>query len=222
VGLFDWLFGKAAPERVAVADRIWLNAEGRAGAVVRELSARLKAGCPVLLLAHFAGTLESLAPALVAEGLPREPIPDGLTPEAALRLASAGPPRVLFGLVGNLKLPESPAPDDAPDSPLPVVLAERHFLRDRDDRVARFADGLGGRAAVTVHLSLEDELMRRFAGEWMADVLKRLGMKEGEAIDSPMVARRVRQAQDKLRGAVRAEEKPADSPAEWLRLNRRD
>jgi preprotein translocase subunit SecA len=221
MGLFDLLFGKGGPERVTVTDRIWLNAEGRARAVVGELSARLEAGRPVLLLAHFASTLESLAPALVEAGLPREAIPDGLTPEAALRLASAGPPRVLFGLVGNLKLPESPAPDDAPASPLPVILAERHFLRDRDDRVTRFAEGLGG-AAVTVHLSLEDELMRRFAGEWMAGALKRLGMKQGEAIDSPMVARRVRKAQDKLRGALREDEKPADSPAEWLLLNRRD
>src|SRR5262249_17999817 len=47
-------------------------------------------------------------------------------------------------------------------------------------------------------LSLEDDLMRIFAGEWVSSVLTRLGMQEGEAIESRMVSRRIEAAQKKV------------------------
>src|SRR5260370_36138810 len=40
--------------------------------------------------------------------------------------------------------------------------------------------------------------MRIFAGEWVANVLTKLGMKEGEAIESRMVSRRIEGAQKKV------------------------
>src|SRR5207249_4099743 len=47
-------------------------------------------------------------------------------------------------------------------------------------------------------LSLQDDLMRIFAGEWVANVLTRLGMEEGQAIESRMVSRRIEAAQKKV------------------------
>ena len=44
----------------------------------------------------------------------------------------------------------------------------------------------------------QDDLMRIFAGEWVANVLTRLGMEEGEAIESRMVRRRIEAAQKKV------------------------
>ena len=44
------------------------------------------------------------------------------------------------------------------------------------------------RARSRFYLSLEDDLMRIFAGEWVTNVLTRLGMQEGEAIESRMVS----------------------------------
>src|SRR6266850_6901302 len=48
------------------------------------------------------------------------------------------------------------------------------------------------------YLCLEDDLMRIFAGEWVKNLLTRLGMKEGEAIESRMVSRRIEGAQKKV------------------------
>ena len=48
------------------------------------------------------------------------------------------------------------------------------------------------------YLSLEDDLMRIFAGEWVKNMLTRLGMQEGEAIESKMVSRRIEGAQKKV------------------------
>src|SRR5258707_13970869 len=40
--------------------------------------------------------------------------------------------------------------------------------------------------------------MRIFAGEWVANILTRLGMEEGQAIESGMVSRRIEGAQKKV------------------------
>jgi hypothetical protein len=221
MGLFSWLFGPGEPERVRVIDRVWMNAENRARAVVRELALAVDSGRSALLLAHFPGTLTAIGPDLIGAKVPHEPIPDGLAPRAALELAARSAPRVLFGLVRNLRLPEHHAPDDAPESPLPVLLAERHFLREHDNRVVSFATGLGSRAAVVVHMALDDALLKIFAGQWVTDLLKNLGMKDDEAIESAMVARRIRKAQDQLRANLAHEEVPADSPLDWIRQNAR-
>ena len=44
--------------------------------------------------------------------------------------------------------------------------------------------------------------MQVFAGEWVQNILRQLGMSENEAIDSRMVARRLQQAQKKIEGHV--------------------
>src|SRR5262249_13771651 len=48
------------------------------------------------------------------------------------------------------------------------------------------------------YLSLEDDLMRIFAGEWVKNIWTRLGIQEGEAITHRMVSRRVEGAQKKV------------------------
>src|SRR5207302_2419215 len=48
------------------------------------------------------------------------------------------------------------------------------------------------------YLSLQDDLMRIFAGEWVANVLTKLGMEEGQSIESRMVSKRIEGAQKKV------------------------
>ncbi|HLJ11868.1 MAG TPA: SEC-C metal-binding domain-containing protein, partial [Planctomycetaceae bacterium] len=47
-------------------------------------------------------------------------------------------------------------------------------------------------------LSLEDDLMRIFAGDWVKNILTSLGMQEGEAIESGMVSRQIEKAQRRV------------------------
>jgi hypothetical protein len=215
MGLFSWLFGK--PSRVAVRDLIWLTDEARLHGATQSVNTCLANGRSVLVLAHFPATLAAFGEHVVRAGRPHAAIPDSLTPAAALKLAP-GSARVLFGLVRNLRPDEFP-PETAPDSPLPVLVLERHFLRERDDHAVRFAEGLGGRAAVDFHVSLDDPLMQMFAGEWMKNALRGLGMKENEAIESRMVARRMAKAQAKVTALI-ASDHDADSAREWYERNR--
>ncbi len=81
---------------------------------------------------------------------------------------------------------------------LHIVGTERHEARRIDNQLRGRAGRQGDPGSGRFFLSLEDDLMRIFAGEWVKNVLTRLGMQEGEAIESRMVSRRIEAAQKKV------------------------
>ncbi|HXD87875.1 MAG TPA: preprotein translocase subunit SecA [Urbifossiella sp.] len=81
---------------------------------------------------------------------------------------------------------------------LHIVGTERHESRRIDNQLRGRAGRQGDPGSSRFYLSLQDDLMRLFAGEWVANVLTRLGMQEGEAIESGMVTRRIEKAQKKV------------------------
>ncbi len=81
---------------------------------------------------------------------------------------------------------------------LHIIGTERHESRRIDNQLRGRAGRQGDPGSSRFFLSLEDDLMRKFAGEWVANVLTRLGMQEGEAIESLMVSRRIEGAQKKV------------------------
>ncbi len=81
---------------------------------------------------------------------------------------------------------------------LHILGTERHEARRIDNQLRGRAGRQGDPGSGRFFLSLEDDLMRIFAGEWVKNVLTRLGMQEGEAIESRMVSRRIEAAQKKV------------------------
>ena len=81
---------------------------------------------------------------------------------------------------------------------LHIIGTERHESRRIDNQLRGRAGRQGDPGSSRFFLSLEDDLMRKFAGEWVSNVLARLGMEEGEAIESRMVSRRIEGAQKKV------------------------
>jgi preprotein translocase subunit SecA len=81
---------------------------------------------------------------------------------------------------------------------LQIIGTERHEARRIDLQLRGRCGRQGDPGCSRFFLSLEDDLMRIFAGEWVKNVLTRLGMQDGEAIESRMVTRRVEAAQKKV------------------------
>jgi preprotein translocase subunit SecA len=81
---------------------------------------------------------------------------------------------------------------------LHVVGTERHEARRIDLQLRGRCGRQGDPGSSRFYLSLEDDLMRIFAGPWVKTILESLGMKEGEAIESRMVTRRIEAAQKKV------------------------
>ncbi|MEX2170631.1 MAG: SEC-C metal-binding domain-containing protein [Pirellulales bacterium] len=81
---------------------------------------------------------------------------------------------------------------------LHIIGTERHEARRIDLQLRGRCGRQGDPGSSRFYLSLEDDLMRIFAGEWVKNILTRLGMQEGEAIESKMVSRRIEGAQKKV------------------------
>ena len=81
---------------------------------------------------------------------------------------------------------------------LHIIGTERHESRRIDNQLRGRSGRQGDRGASRFFLSLEDPLMKMFAGERTLAILSRLGMKEGDAIEHGMVSRSVERAQRKV------------------------
>src|SRR5262245_30601115 len=81
---------------------------------------------------------------------------------------------------------------------LHVVGTERHEARRIDNQLRGRAGRQGDPGTSQFFLSLQDDLMRIFAKDWVGNMLKGLGMKEGEAIQSTTVSRMIERVQRKM------------------------
>ncbi len=83
---------------------------------------------------------------------------------------------------------------------LHVVGTERHESRRVDNQLRGRAGRQGDPGSTRFFLSLEDSLMRVFASDRVSGLMKKLGMKSGEAIEHPWVSRAIENAQRKVEG----------------------
>ncbi|MFP6775927.1 MAG: preprotein translocase subunit SecA [PS1 clade bacterium] len=83
---------------------------------------------------------------------------------------------------------------------LHIVGTERNESRRVDNQLRGRAGRQGDVGSTRFYLSLEDSLMRIFASEKMANMMKKLGMEKGEAIEHKMVNRAIENAQKKVEG----------------------
>jgi preprotein translocase subunit SecA len=81
---------------------------------------------------------------------------------------------------------------------LHIIGTERHEARRIDLQLRGRCGRQGDPGSSRFYLSLEDDLMRIFAGEWVKNIWTKLGIQEGEAITSRMVSNRVEGAQKKV------------------------
>lgn len=81
-----------------------------------------------------------------------------------------------------------------------IVGTERHESRRIDNQLRGRAGRQGDAGESRFYLSMEDSLMRIFASEKVSNMMKKLGMENGEAIEHPWVTRAIENAQRKVEG----------------------
>ncbi|OSP54647.1 preprotein translocase subunit SecA [Pseudoruegeria sp. SK021] len=81
-----------------------------------------------------------------------------------------------------------------------VLASERHESRRIDNQLRGRSGRQGDPGKSSFFLSLEDDLMRIFGSERLDSMLRKLGMKEGEAIVHPWVNKSLEKAQAKVEG----------------------
>ncbi len=83
---------------------------------------------------------------------------------------------------------------------LHILGTERHESRRIDNQLRGRAGRQGDPGSSRFFLSLEDDLMRIFAGDKVKALMQRLGMEKGVAIESKMVSKRIESAQKSVEG----------------------
>jgi hypothetical protein len=199
MGLFDWLRGSKAKVQIAEY-RIWLTKQAKFAGVQREIAqAVADPGGPdvVFVVAHFPDCLDELQRLIAGAQF------DGgrvlTTSSEALEGATAG---AAFSESRRVL----------------IVVGERHPLPSHDEALVEFARRLPCQCRLVQHVSLEDPLVKTIAGPWVQGLLRQLGMKEDEPIESRMVGHRIRTAQAEI--AKRATgDAPASSAEAWIEKN---
>ncbi|UPT54737.1 preprotein translocase subunit SecA [Dickeya zeae] len=81
---------------------------------------------------------------------------------------------------------------------LHIIGTERHESRRIDNQLRGRSGRQGDPGSSRFYLSMEDALMRIFASDRVSNMMRKLGMKEGEAIEHPWVTKAIANAQRKV------------------------
>jgi preprotein translocase subunit SecA len=81
---------------------------------------------------------------------------------------------------------------------LAIIGTERHESRRIDNQLRGRSGRQGDPGSSRFYLSLEDNLMRIFAADWVQKVMARMGLKEDDIIESPLVTKQIANAQRKV------------------------
>jgi len=194
-------------------DRVYKTAREKYRAVIEEIVKMRNAGRPTLIGTTSVEISELLSRMLdmyvnpetgKREGIPHQVLNAKLHQKEADIVALAGQSTngkgavtIATNMAGrgtDIKL----SPEVKAAGGLAIIGTERHESRRVDRQLRGRAGRQGDPGSSVFYVSLEDKLMRLFASERIASVMDRLGFKEGEMIESPMISKSIERAQKKV------------------------
>ena len=181
-------------------DLIFLTERAKFDAIAKEVKERHEKQQPVLIGTVAIEKSERLSERLQAEGVPHEVLNAKNHAREAEIVQHAGEPgRVtiatnMAGRGTDIKL--TPVSRDA--GGLYVLGTERHESRRIDNQLRGRSGRQGDPGDSRFYISLEDDLIRIFAGDSMKRYMERAGMKEDEIIESPAVTKLIERSQEKV------------------------
>ena len=202
-------------------DRVYKTAREKYAAVIEEIVEMRNSGRPTLVGTTSVEISELLSKMLTMRKIPHQVLNAKLHQKEAEIVALAG--RSTMGtveitdeqgnkhteqrLLGAVTIATNMAgrgtdikltPEVKAAGGLAIIGTERHESRRVDRQLRGRAGRQGDPGSSVFYVSLEDKLMRLFAAERIANVMDRLGLKEGERIESPLVSKSIERAQKKV------------------------
>lgn len=181
-------------------DFIYRTKREKYNALVDEIEEMRKIRRPTLVGTTSVEVSEIISRFLKRKGIPHEVLNAKQNQREAQIVGNAGLPAAvtiatnMAGRGTDIKL----GPGVADAGGLHIIGTERHESR-RIDRQLRGRSGRQGDPGSTkFFLSLEDDLMRLFGSERIANIMQRLGIEEGQAIEHKMITNSVERAQKKV------------------------
>ena len=181
-------------------DRLYKTAREKYNAVIDEIQEMINQGRPVLVGTTSVEISELLSKMLTMRKIPHNVLNAKLHQKEADIVAKAGLSKTvtiatnMAGRGTDIKL----SPEVKEAGGLAIIGTERHESRRVDRQLRGRAGRQGDPGSSVFFVSLEDKLMRLFASERIASVMDRLGIEEGERIESPLMSRSIERAQKKV------------------------
>ena len=181
-------------------DRLYKTAREKYNAVIEEIQEMINQGRPVLVGTTSVEISELLSKMLTMRHIPHNVLNAKLHQHEADIVAKAGLSKTvtiatnMAGRGTDIKL--SKEVKDA--GGLAIIGTERHESRRVDRQLRGRAGRQGDPGSSVFYVSLEDKLMRLFASERIARVMDRMGIKEGERIESSLMSKSIERAQKKV------------------------
>ena len=185
-------------------DRVYKTAREKYNALIEEIEKMRNSGRPTLVGTTSVEISELLSKMLSMRKIPHQVLNAKLHQKEADIVAQAGQSTNGLGAVTiatnmagrgtDIKL----SPEVKAAGGLAIIGTERHESRRVDRQLRGRAGRQGDPGSSVFYVSLEDKLMRLFASERIAKVMDKLGFKEGDMIDSPMISRSIERAQKKV------------------------
>ncbi|KPC75705.1 preprotein translocase subunit SecA [Thermoactinomyces vulgaris] len=186
--------------REDLSDVLYKTEEAKFNAVVEEIAQRHAKGQPVLVGTVSIEKSERLSRLLKRRGIPHEVLNaknHAREAEIVAQAGQRGAVTIATNMAGrgtDIVLGEGVAELGG----LHIIGTERHESRRIDNQLRGRSGRQGDPGSSQFYLSLSDDLMRRFGGENLENMLERLGLPEDQPIEGKMFSRAVANAQRKV------------------------
>ena len=181
-------------------DLVYKTVNGKWKAVIEDIKEQHAANRPVLVGTVAIETSEMLSDRLTRAGVPHEVLNAKQHQREAQIIERAGQPGAvtiatnMAGRGTDIRLGEGVAAAGG----LHVIGTERHESRRIDNQLRGRSGRQGDPGSTRFYVSFEDDLMRRFAPDWLPGMMERLGMDEDTPLESKMVSKAIEQAQQRV------------------------
>lgn len=197
--------------RTDYPDLVYKTEKEKFAAVIAEVEGLWRKGQPVLVGTRSIEKSEHLSTILRNKGIPHKVLNAKYHEMEAQIISQAGRKGAvtiatnMAGRGTDIVLGGNPcdkAEQDfvAKNGGLTVIGTERHESRRIDNQLRGRCARQGDKGSSRFFVALDDELMRLFGSERIAGIMTRLGMEEGEAIESRLISKQIEGAQRRVEG----------------------
>jgi len=182
------------------SDVIFRTVKEKLGAIVEEIEEMVASGRPVLVGTSSIEKTEIISQMLSKKKIKHEVLNAKNHEREAEIIKDAGKKSAvtiatnMAGRGTDIKLGEGVAENGG----LHIIGTDRHESRRIDNQLRGRAGRQGDPGSSRFFVSLEDDLMRIFGSEKISSIMEKLGMKEGESIEHPIISKSIEGAQKKV------------------------